>query len=616
MSTPHPPPPHDFEVWAPDARQVIVEVRGRRHALRPLAPVEKAPEPGSGARREGWWAATVPAAHGDDYHYRVDDGVPLPDPRAVWLPDGPEGPARVLDHALFPWRDQDWAGRAVLGGVLYELHVGTFTPQGTFDAAREKLEYLRELGVDAIELLPVCPFPGRHGWGYDGVAPWAVHQPYGGPEGLKALVDAAHRVGIAVLLDVVHNHLGPSGNHLAWWGPYFTDRYRTPWGSAINLDGPGSDEVHAYLIGSALAWLRDFHIDGLRLDAVHALHDQRALPLLERLSAEVDAFAATEGRPLTLLAESELNDPRTVTERAACGLGLHAQWNDDTHHALHAALTGETHGYYADFAGAAPGSPVDGPLEAVARTLTRVWLHDGVWSSFRGRTHGRPVDRGSIPGHRFLGYLQTHDQVGNRARGDRISATQPPERLAAGAALLLTSPFTPMLFMGEEWGARTPWQYFTDHPDPELAEAVSAGRRREFGEHGWDAAQVPDPQDDATVRRSRLDWDEPRQPSHAQLWDWYRSLVALRRAEPELHDPDLTATHVDYREEDRWLVVYRGALRVVCNLAAAERRIPLGGGHQESLRCWTPRSADPPTPSSGDTELRVPAGATLLLRVR
>lgn len=332
--------------------------------------------------------------------------------------------------------------------VLYELHIGTFTPEGTFDAAAARLGHLTALGVTHVELMPVCPFPGRHGWGYDGVAPWAVHEPYGGPAGLARFVEAAHAAGLGVVLDVVHNHLGPSGNHLPAFGPYFTDTHHTPWGAAVNLDAPGSDEVRAYLTGSALAWLRDYRIDGLRLDAVHALADGRALTFLEELAAAVDELAAETARPLFLIAESDQCDPRLTTPRTAGGLGLRAQWNDDFHHALHCALTGESQAYYADFA--------EAPLGALAKTLTRAFFHDGTWSSFRGRTHGRPVDRRRTPAHRFLGYTQTHDQIGNRALGDRLSASLSPGLLACAATLALTGPFVPMLFMGEEWGRGRP----------------------------------------------------------------------------------------------------------------------------------------------------------------
>jgi maltooligosyltrehalose trehalohydrolase len=574
-----------FEVWAPEATAVELELGGRRRPMR------------EDAHRPGWWLAAAPAAHGDDYGFRLDGGALLPDPRSRRQARGADGPSQVVDHGLFAWTDQAWTGRALPGGLVYELHTGTFTPEGTFDAAAARLDHLVELGVTHVELMPVCPFPGTHGWGYEGVSLWAVHEPYGGPDGLKRFVDAAHRRGLAVLLDVVHNHLGPSGNHLPAFGPYFTDTHHTPWGAAVNLDAPGSDEVRAYLAGSALAWLRDYHLDGLRLDAVHALVDNRATHFLEELSASVDALSAALGRPLTLIAESDWNDPRTTAPRQAGGLGVHAQWSDDFHHALHAAITGEGRGYYADFAAA--------PLAALARTLTGVFFHDGTWSSFRGRSHGRPVDRAATPAHRFLGYLQTHDQVGNRAIGDRPSATVAPGLLAVAAGLVLTAPFTPMLFMGEEWGAGTPWQFFTDHTDPELAEAVTRGRRREFAAHGWQEEDVPDPQDPETWRRSCLDWSEPSREPHAALLAWYRELAALRRAEPALTDPDLTAVQVAHDEPARWLLIARGPLRIAANLSPEPRVIPTDVPVTRLLAASRPLTPHLPT-----TELRLP-GETL-----
>ncbi|WP_030260513.1 MULTISPECIES: malto-oligosyltrehalose trehalohydrolase [Streptomyces] len=557
-----------YEVWAPSAAsRVCVEVEGSEYELARCAD------------RDGWWSGEAPDG---DYAFRLDDGPPLPDPRSAWQPHGPDGPSRRVDHAAFHWSHTGWRGRALPGAVLYELHIGTFTTRGTFEAAAERLDHLVELGVDFVELMPVCPFPGKHGWGYDGVSPWAVHEPYGGPEGLKRFVDTAHHKGLGVVLDVVHNHLGPSGNHLPAYGPYFTDRHHTPWGSAVNLDAPGSDEVRAYLIGSALAWLRDYRIDGLRLDAVHALADDRAVHFLEELSDEVRKLAVRTNRPLFLVAESDLNTPRTTAPREAGGQGLTAQWSDDFHHALHCALAGESQGYYADFARE--------PLAAVAKTLTRGYFHDGTWSSFRGRSHGRPFPTGE--GHRLLGYLQTHDQVGNRALGDRISTTLPAGRLACGAALVLTSPFTPMLFMGEEWGAATPWQYFTDHTDPVLAEAVRRGRRREFAEHGWAAEAVPDPQEPATVLRSVLDWTEPRRSPHTELLDWYRTLIRLRRDRPELADPDLGAVRTVHDEAAGWLVVHRGPYRVAVNLGPGEAALPLGAAGREVVAAFGPAVVD------------------------
>ncbi|MDQ4006940.1 MAG: malto-oligosyltrehalose trehalohydrolase [Actinomycetota bacterium] len=552
-----------FEVWAPHARErVDVLVDGVRHPMR--------------ARERGWWRADVDASAGVAYAFSLDGGDPLPDPRARRLPDGPEAPAEVFDVNGFAWNDDDWAGVRLDGAVVYEMHIGTFTPAGTFDAAVERLDHLVDLGVDVVEVMPVNTFPGRDGWGYDGVGLFAVHEPYGGPRGLQRFVDACHGRGLGVCLDVVYNHLGPLGNHLGEFGPYFTDRYATPWGPALNLDDDGSDEVRRFVLENVVQWLRDFHVDALRLDAVHALFDSRARPLLEEMSALVDALADEVGRPLWLVAESDRNDPRTVTPRSEGGLGLHAQWADDVHHALHVLLTGETQGYYADFAG-------PGVLEHV---LSRVFLHEGTYSSFRGHTHGRPVDRDRVPGWRFVVALQTHDQVGNRAVGDRLSSSLDPGRLACGAALLLTSAGTPMLFMGEEWGASTPWQYFTDHPDPAIAQAVRKGRRDEFAAHGWDRGNVPDPESPQTVDRSRLDWDERGREPHARLLDWYRALIRLRRDRADLRDPDLRRVVVRHDAQARTVVVHRGAHRVAVNLSDDPRTVDTEAGGLAVLLAW------------------------------
>ncbi|GGT18431.1 malto-oligosyltrehalose trehalohydrolase [Streptomyces purpureus] len=563
-----------FEVWAPQARdRVVLRLDGADHAL------ERDPA------RDGWWishAREAPeAGDGARYGFSLDGGPVLPDPRSRRQPDGPDGLSAVVDHDAYAWRHPSVAGggAGLQDAVLYELHIGTYTREGTLDAAAAHLGELAELGVTHVELMPLCPFPGTHGWGYEGVSLWAVHEPYGGPEALKRFVDTAHGLGLGVVLDVVHNHLGPSGNYLPAFGPYFTDTHHTPWGAAVNLDAAGSDEVRAYLLQSALAWLRDYRIDGLRLDAVHALADDRALTFLEELSAAVDALAAEQGRGLFLIAESDQCDPRTTTPREAGGLGLHAQWNDDFHHALHTALTGESQGYYADFARA--------PLAAVAKTLGHVFFHDGTYSTFRGRTHGRPVDRTATPAHRFVGYAQTHDQIGNRAQGDRLSASLSPGLLACAATLVLTGPFTPMLFMGEEWGATTPWQFFTDHTDPELARAVREGRRREFAAHGWAAEDVPDPQDTATRERSCLDRAERGQAPHARLLAWHRELIALRHAHPDLRDPDLAAVRVAYDETARRLAYRRGDLRIAVNLGGEPARMALGRGGRV-LAAWEP----------------------------
>ncbi|WP_062214200.1 malto-oligosyltrehalose trehalohydrolase [Streptomyces sp. NBRC 109706] len=579
-----------FEVWAPHAGEVTLRLDGRD------LPMRRAPG------GEGWWEVEAEAGSGARYGFSLDGGEVLPDPRGRALPDGPEGLSAVVDPTRFAWR-HSWPGLALDGAVLYELHIGTFTAAGTFDGAIERLGHLADLGVTHVQLMPVCPFPGRHGWGYDGVAPWAVHEPYGGPEGLYRFVDAAHGHGLGVVLDVVHNHLGPSGNRLPAFGPYFTERHHTPWGAAVNLDGPGSDQVRAYFVGSALAFLRDYRLDGLRLDAVHALVDDRAEHLLAELSAAVAALAEAERRPLFLVAESDRNDPRTVAPRSSHGLGLDAQWNDDFHHALHVAWTGESQGYYADFARA--------PLTALAKVLTCGFFHDGGFSAFRGRRHGRPLERSAVQTHRLVGYAQTHDQVGNRALGDRLAALLGPVRAAPVAALVLCGPFTPMLFMGEEWGATTPWQYFTDHQDPALAEAVRDGRRREFATHGWTATEVPDPQDPATRDRSCLDWDEPlRDGAKAALLDWCHRLIAIRHRHlpPGLR---LDQVRVEFDETARWLVLHNGPLTVAVNLAPEPRVLTLGPGPFTTLAAThTTAHQEPPR---GELALP-PSSAQVLLR--
>jgi maltooligosyltrehalose trehalohydrolase len=543
----------EIAVWAPAADDVALVVDDATVSMRP--------------RADGWFVADAALAHGQRYGFALDAGPVRADPRAVWLPDGVHAPGRHYDHARFDWTDAAWTGHSWAAAVLYELHVGTFTAAGTFDAAIERLGHLVDLGVTHVELLPVCAADGAYGWGYDGVAPWSVHEPYGGPDGLKRFVDAAHAQGLSVLLDVVHNHLGPSGNYLGDFGPYFTDRVTTPWGAAVNLDAPGSDEVRAYLIGSVEAWLRDFHLDGVRLDAVHELHDTRALTLLEELSARVAALSSELGRPLVAVAESDRNDPRTVLPRDQHGLGLTAQWDDDVHHALHVWLTGESQGYYEDFA--------RDPSAAVATVWQRAFFHAGTYSTFRGRVHGRPVDLAEVPGWRFVASLQTHDQVGNRAHGERLTHLVRPGRLAGGAALLLLSPFVPMLFMGEEWGASTPWQFFSSFPDPDLAAAVTAGRQAEFADHGWSAGQVPDPQDRATLERSVLDWHERAEPEHARLLDWYRRLIELRGAHPELGSGGLDSSHI--RVDGPLAIVRRGSFLVVAWLGDDEMRVEVPG---------------------------------------
>jgi maltooligosyltrehalose trehalohydrolase len=548
----------EFAVWAPIPRQVRLDVEGSAHAM---------------TRQDGWWRAEVDCAPDVRYGFLLDDDPEvLPDPRSARQPDGVHQRSQLWDAHSARWTDSGWSGRSVEGAVIYELHTGTFTPEGTFDAAIAKLDHLVDLGVDFVELMPVNAFNGTHGWGYDGVLWFAVHEPYGGPDGLVRLVDACHARGLGVLIDAVFNHFGPSGNYLPRFGPYLSPVANT-WGDGVNLSGPGADEVRRHIIDCALRWMRDFHVDGLRLDAVHALVDNTAIHILEELAAETDALSVVLGRPLSLIVESDLNDPRLITPRDRGGYGMTAQWDDDIHHAIHTAVSGERQGYYCDF----------GSMAALATTLRSGYFHAGTYSTFRGRRHGRPLDTALIPATRLLAYTCNHDQIGNRAMGDRPGSNLDGGQLAIKAALVLGSPYTAMLFMGEEWGSSRPFQFFSSHPEPELAWATAQGRKAEFAEHGWEAEEVPDPQDPETFLRSKLDWTEPDDPNHTELLDFYRGLIRLRRCEPDMADPWLNHLAVDIDEEQRWIVMRRGRVAIVCNLGTEPVSIDVTG---ETLLHW------------------------------
>lgn len=516
------------------------------------------------ADANGWWHAGEPRPrHGDRYAFSMDGGPARPDPRSRRQPDGVHGVSEWVSRTASRSSDTQYRPPALAEGIIYELHVGTFTPGGTFDTAGEHIPYLRDLGVTHVEVMPVASASGGRGWGYDGVALFSVWEAYGGPEGLVRFVDRCHAEGLAVILDVVYNHLGPEGNYLAEFGPYFTDAYRTPWGMAVNLDGPDSDEVRRFILDNALMWLGDYDIDALRLDAVHALHDESAIHILEELSGEVDALSRSTGRRRLLIAESDLNDPRLVSPCEVGGYGLDGQWSDDFHHGLHVALTGETHGYYVGFRGVAD----------LVKSLRDVFIHDGVYSPSRQRRHGRPA--GNCPGYRFLAYSQNHDQVGNRARGERLEHLAGIERAKVAAALTLLSPFVPMLFQGEEWAASAPFQYFTDHGDPDLGRAVREGRRREFRSFGWKPDDVPDPQDRATFERSVLDWDEQIRGAHADMLAWYRELIALRRTESDLGGCNRETLSVQCDPDERWLHLRRGSVDVVAAFDDGETEVRL-----------------------------------------
>ena len=570
-------------VWAPAAQTVELHLPGQDRLVNMI------PAPG------GWWTAPLDLEPGTDYAFRVDGSPNRPDPRSALQPDGVHGPSRTVDPDAWQWTDQNWAGKDLRGSVIYELHVGTFTPEGTLDAAVSRLGHLVDLGVDIVELMPLAAFPGKAGWGYDGVGLWAVHEAYGGPDALARFVDAAHNAGIGVCLDVVYNHLGPSGNYLSDFGPYFTPAHHTPWGEAVNYDHDGSQQVRAFVIDSALRWMRDFHIDALRLDAIHEIKDDAAAAatpqrhVLAELSDAVAALSIELGRPLSLVAEADLNDVGVITPTSeeppakVPSLGMTAQWADDVHHALHVRLTGEDQGYYGDFA----------EVGAWAKAYGRAFLHNGTWSTFRERNWGAPVPEDTDP-RRFVVFGSDHDQVGNRAVGDRPSVILDDAALAATAALVLLSPYTPMLFMGEEWGTRTPFQFFTDHEEDDLARSVSEGRVREFAGFGWDADEIPDPQAAATVEASRLRWSELDEAEHARVLAWYQALTTLRR---NLDWSQRTAwPQVD--EIDDVLMVTYDDIVVAANLSGQERPAP---ALTTVLLSWDPFDAAAPSLSPGQT---------------
>lgn len=539
-----------FEVWAPRAARVDVAVDGRRVTM-------------THDEAGRWVASDATAAAGARYGFALDGRDPRPDPRSAFQPDGVLGLSELVDQGAHRWNDGAWRGMSLAGSVLYELHIGTFTPAGTFDGVIERLPHLVSLGVSAVELMPVAEFSGDRGWGYDGVDLFAPHHAYGGPAGLKRLVDACHAAGLGVVLDVVYNHLGPVGNFLAEFGPYFSESHHTGWGAAMNFDGPGSDETRRFVIDNALMWLRDYHIDGLRLDAVHAIVDKSPVHVLEQMAVEVDGLGAQLLRSFVLVAESDLNDPRIVQSREAGGYGLDGVWSDDWHHALHTVLTGEKTGYYEDF----------GSLESLGKALRQAWVYDGVLSEHRGRVRGSKAD--GVASHSFVIATQNHDQVGNRAVGGRLASLVDEGKLKVAAALLLASPFTPMIFQGEEWASGSPFLYFTDHANLDVGAAVREGRRREFAAFGWQPDQVPDPQDAATFARSKLDWDEVDEPEHQRMLEWYRALIELRG---RLDSRGESGISVEIDSTERRIVYRRTGFSVLVNLGLVDWRpaIPTG----------------------------------------
>jgi maltooligosyltrehalose trehalohydrolase len=594
-----------FHVWAPNASRVQVHL---------LDPQERFIQMTSGP--DGYWQTVAEdVSPGARYYYRLENGdgesKDRPDPASRYQPEGVHGPSQVA-NPHFAWDDACWSGIPLQRYIFYELHVGTFTSEGTFEAVIPHLQELVDLGITAVEIMPVAQFPGSRNWGYDGVLPFAVQDSYGGPEGLKKLVDACHRHGLAVVMDVVYNHLGAEGNYLWDYGPYFTDRYKTAWGSSVNFDGPGSDPVRRYFIENALYWLAEFHIDALRLDAVHAILDFSAGTFLEELATLVERERTRLNRQVFLIAESDLNDPRVVRPRELFGFGLDAQWSDDFHHSLHTLLTGESAGYYMDFA-AANGHA---PTHYLETALRDGFVYAGQHSRFRERRHGSPP--AGIPAYRMVVCTQNHDQIGNRKMGDRLSTLVSPARLKLAAGLLLLSPYLPLLFMGEEYGETNPFQYFVSHEDPALVEAVRKGRKEEFAAF-MAGDEPPDPASIETFERSKLDRSKMSEGWHREINDLYRKLIGLRKTLPPLQLLSRDYQEVMGFETERVLCLRRWhgehAVFAVFNFAGqpASVRLPLPAGR------WTKRVAtgetdglQPGIESTGEYEMSIPAEAFVL----
>jgi maltooligosyltrehalose trehalohydrolase len=574
-----------FSLWAPAAKSVELVTGGVRVAMQ--------------AEEGGYWRCELDAASVQEgYKYSIDGGNPLPDPRSRWQPDGVHGNSHLIDSGeLRRLQRPGFQAKPLRDAVIYELHVGTFTSQGTYAAAQARLPHLVNLGVTHVELMPLAAFPGRHGWGYDGVDLYAPLPAYGTPSDLARLVDACHEHGLGVLLDVVYNHLGPDGNYLSCYGPYFTDRVRTAWGEAINYDGAHSDEVRRFVIDNALMWLRDYGFDGLRLDAVHAIFSFEATHMLEELAAAVRKLGVELDKRFVLIAESDLNDPRLVHSPGRGGYGLHAHWADDLHHAIHRYFTAETAGYYADFHG----------LEDIATALREGYVYQGQYSHYRQRRHGRPPRR--VAADQLVVCAQNHDQIGNRAHGERLSMLLDASKLKAIAALILLSPFVPLLFQGEEWGASTPFLYFTDHQDPILGRLVAEGRAKEFSNFRW-SGEVPNPQAPQTFERSKLDWPELSKPPHADLFDWHRRLIQLRFSRPDRRG---RKARVRFDQAAQWLQFEHAGVLALFNFAAQPQRVPLPAGPWELALCSEPRDMAEQIPAHGTRIYQRPVPAAAML---
>jgi maltooligosyltrehalose trehalohydrolase len=566
-----------FSVWAPLANKSVELVcADQRFAL--------------AADDAGYWHVDcIPARIAEGYRYSIDGGPPLPDPRSAWQPDGVHGASFLVNaDELKAISRSDFKQQPLRAAVIYELHIGTFTPEGTYASAEQKLPHLAALGITHIELLPLATFPGKHGWGYDGVYLYAPQPAYGTPVELAKFVAAAHARGLAVLLDVVYNHLGPDGNYLGQYAPYFTDRVKTSWGDAVNYDGPYSDGVRRFVIDNARMWLDEYGFDGLRLDAVHAIYGFEAVHVLEELASAIQAWAGASNRSVVLIAESDLNDPKLV-QPSGRGYGLDAHWADDFHHALHRVTTGEASGYYMDFNG----------IKDLATSLRDGYVYQGQYSRHRKRSHGRtPLD---VRPEQLVVSSQNHDQIGNRALGERLSMLLKPLQLKAVAALTILSPFVPLLFQGEEWGAGTPFLYFTDHQDEHLGKLVAQGRRKEFESFGWQD-EVPDPQAPTTFHNSQLNWDEITQPVHKDLLAWYQRIIALKAS--AIRPPSHAAT-VSYDEAASWLSFVLGDLCVAVNFASQPVPFALPKGNWRMLLTSSEKSPSATQLAAYETRIHI-----------
>lgn len=551
-----------FCVWAPYAEKVDVKVTSDKSRMIPMK-----------KDRHGYYEAVDDSiVEGDEYFYLLDDFKERPDPASRSQPYGVHGPSKVTDSSSFRWSDEQWSNPPLKNYIIYEMHIGTFTEQGTFDSAIDKLDHLIELGITAIEIMPVAAFPGNRNWGYDGVLPYAAQICYGGVKGLKAFVNACHLKGIAVILDVVYNHIGPEGNYLEDFGPYYTDRYHTPWGKAINFDGQGSEGVRNYILGNALYWIEECHIDALRLDAVHAIFDKSETHILKEMHDDIKGLK----KRAYLIAESDLNEPTLIKSECDGGYGLDGQWNDDFHHAMTAYLLKKQTGYFQDF----------GSIGDIAKAVTEGYVYDGRWSTFRGKKHGSSSK--GIPADKFVNFLQNHDQIANASQGMPIGKVMGDDRHRLAALILFFSPEIPMLFMGQEWASTTPFNYFTDFGDPALQEAVSEGRKKEYASLGISKG-FSDPSALQTFQDSKLDWGWNRDPRALDFFEYYRRLIQLRKEHTCLTSGNVDFTNIEFNEKKRWLKIERseGAgkgrrLLLICNLSDTPQKIPIPEAYCEA----------------------------------